>query len=462
MAEETGNSQQGEKLLEWWQLSLIGVGCIIGTGYFLGSGLGLKITGPSMLLAFIIAAIATYIVFDALSKMYASDPQKGSFRSYAKKAFGRWAGFSSGWVYWFSEMLIMGSQLTALSLFSKFWFPNVPLWIFASIYAVLGIVVVLTGVKGFERMENLFAVVKIAAILMFIVLAGAGLFGLLDSSKEVFKLPRQGSDFFPSGLKGLWSGLIFAFYAFGGIEIMGIMSVRLKKKEDAGKAGKIMILVLTIIYIISIGFAVSMVTFRNFTNDESPFVIAMRNYDLAFFPHLFNGALIIAGFSTMAASLFAVTSMLVILAEDRDAPKLFAKKGKLKTPIYALSLTVCGLITSIILALVMPDRIYEYITTAAGLLLLYNWLFVLISVKRLIKLSRFGHVKRISAILFILLAVSGTLFHDSVRPGFFVSIGFIVLVGIVSLIIHFSSKKGKNPNSNPMTLFEKLDFLEEK
>lgn len=462
MAKEANQSQQGEKMLEWWQLSLIGVGCIIGTGYFLGSGLGIKITGPSMLFAFIFAAIGTYVVFDALSKMYAKDPQKGSFRSYAKKAFGRWAGFSSGWVYWFSEMLIMGSQLSALSLFTKFWFPNIPLWVFASVYAVLGIIVVLSGTKGFERMENIFAIVKIAAILMFIILATAGVFGVLDQGKDVFNIPRRTKEILPAGIKGLWSALIFAFYAFGGIEIMGIMSVRLKNKNDAGKAGKIMILLLTVIYILSIGFAVTMVPHHNFNAKESPFVIAMGNYKLAFFPHVFNGALIIAGFSTMSASLFAITSMLMTLAEDGDAPKLFAKKGILKVPIYALALTIGGLITSIILALVMPDSIYEYITTAAGLMLLYNWLFVLISVQKLIRLSMWGHVKRFVGIILILLAVSGTLLHNTIRPGFMVSVGFVVLIGIASLIIHFVSKKKNKPSSQPRPVFEKFDLLKEK
>lgn len=455
MAKQANDSQSNEKPLEWWQLSLIGVGCIIGTGYFLGSGLGIRMTGPSMIFAFFIAAIGTYVVFDALSKMYASDPQKGSFRSYAKKAFGRWAGFSSGWVYWFSELLIMGSQLTALSIFTKFWFPHLPLWVFASVYAVLGIIVVLTGTKGFERMENVFAVVKIAAIFMFIILAGAGLFGVLDGGKEVFTTPKQITDFFPAGAKGLWSALIFAFYAFGGIEIMGIMSVRLRNKNDAAKAGKIMIILLTTIYLISIGFAVTMVPWQDFTAKESPFVIAMANYKLGFFPHVFNGALIIAGFSTMSASLFAVTSMLVTLAEDGDAPGMFAKKGKLKVPMYAMLLTVAGLITSIVLALVMPDKIYEYITTAAGLMLLYNWLFVLVSVQKLIKLTMWDQLKRFTGMVFILLAVSGTLFQDSIRPGFLVSIGFVILIGIVSLIIHFLAKrKGGNTQTKPV--FEKL------
>ncbi|MER2060187.1 MAG: amino acid permease, partial [Niallia sp.] len=106
--------------LAWWQLSLIGVGCIIGTGFFLASSFAIKMTGPSVILAFIMAASATYIVFEALAKMSAKDPQKGSFRTYAKKAYGRWAGFSSGWVYWCSEILIIGSQLTAISILSRF------------------------------------------------------------------------------------------------------------------------------------------------------------------------------------------------------------------------------------------------------------------------------------------------------------------------------------------------------
>ena len=140
--------------IAWWQLSLIGVGCIIGTGFFLASSIAIKMAGPSVVLAFIMAASATYIVFEALAKMSAEDPQKGSFRTYAKKAYGRWAGFSSGWVYWCSEILIIGSQLTAISLLSRFWFPDVKLWMFASIYAVCGLIVLFIGAKAFGKVRK--------------------------------------------------------------------------------------------------------------------------------------------------------------------------------------------------------------------------------------------------------------------------------------------------------------------
>ncbi|MBN8251386.1 amino acid permease [Priestia flexa] len=440
MSLSCGSQVQGE--LKWWQLSLLGVGCTIGTGYFLGSSIAIKYTGPSVLIAFLLAACGTFIVFEALAKMSAKDPQEGSFRSYAKKAHGRWAGFGSGWVYWSSEMMIMGSQLTALSIFTRFWFPHLSLWVFASIYAVLGIVAVAIGTKGFERLENIFAVTKVAAIFMFIVLACLAVFGFLDhGAKE--GLPNTVSEFFPQGAIGLWGALLYAFYAFGGIEVMGIMTMRLKDKKDAAKAGAVMLLLLVSIYITSLALVIYMVSFRVLHENESPFVTALETYKLPFFPHVFNGAMIIAGFSTMAASFFSVTKMIITLSKEGDAPALFSKQKskKMEFPLPAILLTTCGLIISIVLSLLLPGKIYEYITTAAGLMLLYNWFFILISHQKLLKLSVVDKIKQIIGMILILLAVSGTLLHSSSRPGFFVSVGFLLIIALVILKLRPKWKK---------------------
>ena len=437
------SEKKGEGKLKWWQLSLIGVGCTIGTGYFLGSGIGIFKTGPSFIIAFILAGLTAMIVSEILGKMFMQDPQKGSFRTYAKKAYGRWAGFSSGWVYWFSEMLIAGSQLTALSILTRFWFPYIPLWILASIYATLGIIVVLVGTKGFERVENIFAVMKVAAIFMFIILAILILFGNFGGSISDFSIPNSMDSLFANGIIGLWTSLIFGFYAFGGIEIMGILSMRLQNKNEVIKSTTVMLIILTMIYLISIFLASGFANFDKFNAKESPFVIALAEYNLAFFPHVFIGAILIAGFSTMAASLFAVTSMLLTMAEDGDAPKIFTKKGKLKVPPFALALTVSVLVLSIIISRLVPDQVYEYITTAAGLMLIYNWFFILVSFPKLIKATKFDHFKRFIAMFLILLAISGTILDKTNRIGFFVSILFIVVVLIVILFMRKGNKKNK-------------------
>ncbi|MGZ0039641.1 amino acid permease [Paenibacillus ottowii] len=440
MGKSSAGNQKDQKL-KWWQLSLLGVAGTIGTGYFLGSSLAISIGGPAVLIAYFLAAVGTYVVFDALSRMTADHPEEGSFRSYAQKAFGNWAGFGSGWVYWFSELLINGSQLTALSIFARFWFPQVPMWIFAAGFGLLGLVIVFFGNKGFDRVENVLAIIKIAALVMFLVLAVALLAGWIEGGKYNPKFPLSYKDFFPTGGIGLWSSFIFAFYAYGGIEVLGIMSNRLQNPEEAPKAGKVMLITLAAVYVLSIGLAVSMVPLSAFNPKESPFVLALSSDHLAFVPHLFNGVLIIAGFSTMTASLYAETSMMITLAQEGDAPTLFSRKWKDKYPLYALSLISVGLISAIVLSVLLPGKVYEYITTAAGLMLLYNWCFILLSSGKLLKSSTSSNIKRWIGLLLIALAVVGAFFHKLSRPGVYISLLLVLLIAICDLIVQWVRRK---------------------
>ncbi|WP_234405018.1 amino acid permease [Paenibacillus bouchesdurhonensis] len=423
-----------DKPLHWWQLSLMGVACTIGTGYFLGTGVGVKIGGPAIIPAFLLAAIGTFVVFDVLARMSSQDPQEGSFCVYARKGFGRWAGFGSGWVYLSSEILIMGSQMAALSLFTRFWFPGLPMWVFALIYAVLGLVIIILGTKGFERAEHLFAVMKLAAIIAFLAIAGAAILGWLGGGKHA---PNWPVPLFPAGAIGGWSSLIYAFYAFGGIEVMGLLAIRLKDPKEGPKAGRWMIGTLTVLYTASLVLALSLVPWNTMGTKESPFVASLKGYGLSFVPHLFNGAFIIAGFSTMIASLFAVITILVTLAKNKDAPPVFARVsgGQRETPYYAIGVTALALSGSILLALLMPEKMYEYVTTAAGLMLMYNWIFILFTSGRLLKLSGWGQTKRWISTAIIVLAISGTVLHPMSRPGLWISLGFVVLIGGVMLLM---------------------------
>ncbi|KXZ23363.1 amino acid permease [Bacillus nakamurai] len=439
-----GKSQDQPKgNLAWWQLSLIGIGCTIGTGFFLGSSIAIVKSGFSVLISFLIAGLGTYFVFEQLAKLSAKQPEKGSFCAYARKAFGTWAGFSNGWVYWSSEMLITGSQLTAISLFTKHWFPNVPLWVFASIYAVLGLLIIFTGLSVFEKTEHVLAVVKTAAIFMFIIIAVLALCGIFSSHKPDMHVPSQSKHLFPYGAMGLWTGLIYAFYAFGGIEVMGLMTVHLKKPEEAAKSGKLMLAVLAVIYVISIGLALILVPLHKFTEQDSPFITSLKGFHLDVVLDIFNGIFIIAGFSTLVASLFAVTTLLCTMADDGDAPKCFTLKEGKKVCWPALGLTFAGLIVSIILSLVLPKNIYEHMTTAAGLMLLFTWMFILFSSKKLTEPTMMGNTQIFAAMVLIIAAVSGTLFEKSSRPGFFVSLCFLAIIAVVTWIVQ--KKQGQRP-----------------
>lgn len=439
----TSKTSKGK--LSWWQLSLLGIGCTLGTGFFLGTSMAIHKSGPAVVIPFLLAAICTYIVYDALVKMSVANPDKGSFRTYAKQAFGRWAGFSNGWVYLISEMLIMGSQLMALGIFTKLWFPTLPLWVAASIYAALGLVVILTGMKGFENFQNIFGALKTAAVVMFIVVAVVLIIkGINNDSTTFDSMHANYEEFFSQGVKGIWLGLLYAFYAFGGIEVMGLMVIDLKNPQEAPKAGKVMLMVITIIFLMAIMLALMLVSWKDFNIEESPFITALRDYHIPFVADIFNGILIIAGFSTMVASLYAVVTILITLAEDHDAPAALAKKGKMKVPFPALLFLASGLIITIVIGFLMPEKIFEYLMTAAGLMLIYNWFFILVTYAKLMELSKWDHVKNGIGMLLIGVTVSGTLGEKTSRLGFFVSLLFIVIIGIATWIVMKRQKHDKH------------------
>ena len=222
------------------------------------------------------------------------------------------------------------------------------LWIAASIYAAIGLVVILTGMKGFENFQNIFGALKAAAIIMFIIVAVV-IIMRGTSSATMASLQANYEAFFSQGIKGIWLGLLYAFYAYGGIEVMGLMVIDLKNPKEAPKAGRIMLSVITIIFIMAIALALALVAWKDFSIDESPFITALQGYHIPFVADIFNGVLIIAGFSTMVASLYAVITILTTLAEDHDAPAILAKKGKMKVPFPAFLFLTSGLVITIVI-----------------------------------------------------------------------------------------------------------------
>lgn len=430
-----GHTSAPKGNLKWWQLSLLGIGFTTGTGFFLGSGIAIEQAGFSVLILFLLAAVGVYFIYGSLAGMIAKNPQEGSFRTYSKNAFGHPAGFIHGWTYWSSEILILGSQLMGLGIFVQFWFPNLQLWLLAAAFAVMGVGIVLLGTKGFEKTENMMAVVKISAILMFIILALLVFPGVLGQEVAHAHPPQHYDDYLSHGFMGMWTGLLFAFFAFAGIEVMGIMATQLEEPKDAPKAGRFMIPAVAALFIVSIALALLLAPYDAFSAEESPFVTALKDLKFTVVVHIFNGVLIIAGFSSLVASLYSVTQMIYLIAKDGDAPKFLTKNSKKKIPYRALGVTIGGMTLSILVALLLPKQVYEYITTAGGIMLLFTWLMMVISALKLLKMSVWGKIKAVSAIVLILAGASGALFDEASRPGFYASIAFMLVIGSVALIL---------------------------
>lgn len=461
-AEQLMEHSQQKKLnkgkeMRWWDLAFIGTGAVIGAGFFLGTALSIHLAGPSLLPLYLLGGMTAFLVFNSLADMSLHDPQPGSFRVYARKAFGPSMGFISGWMYWLAGILIMSSEVAALSIFSRYWFPGIPLFVFAALYSLLALAINLLGVHDFGRIESLFGLLKTSSLLVFIIFGLLYVIGLINPLPYTAPqaLPATAAQWLPNGLIGAWPAMIFVLFSYGGIEVMGIMSTELKNPKEVGRSGRVMLVGLTLIYAAALLFALLMVPLYRISAVESPFVSALSIFHFGFIDSLLNLLIISAAFSTMVGALFAVTNVMVSLADDGDAPRPLKARNRRGVALPALSLSGLGLGGAVFLSFLLPNTFYEYLTTAAGVMLIMNWLIILSSqlrnnplyikqrLKERYKVPGYPY-SSYAAMVVIILTIVGATFMPLQRTGVAVSLGLVVLIALSSRLRFMEPRWGWN------------------
>lgn len=219
-------------------LILVGVGGIIGAGFFLGCGLPIRMAGPGVLVAFVIGGLVTAQVVGALTSIAVHHPVKGSFTVYSNTYIGRFAGFLQGWTYYLTGILTITSEAVAMGIFTKLWLPFLPVGLAASIYAVFIVLLNAIGMKNFTRVESVMSVVKIAALVGFILYAlilvaslwfGHGA-GHLSGISQTTSGGARGS-FLPTGFRGVMQSMLIVIFAYGGI---GVFASATAENQEPG------------------------------------------------------------------------------------------------------------------------------------------------------------------------------------------------------------------------------------
>src|SRR5476651_2425595 len=160
------------------QLIMIGLGGAIGTGLFMGSGQAIGYAGPAVIVSYAIAAIAAVAMVFSLSEMAVVHPTAGSFGTYAELYLNPWAGFVIRYTYWFAQVIATGFEAVAAGIYMTYWFPEAPVWLWSLGFAAIVVTVNAQAVNHFGRMEYWLAVIKVGAIVLFVVLGLAHILGL--------------------------------------------------------------------------------------------------------------------------------------------------------------------------------------------------------------------------------------------------------------------------------------------
>src|SRR6267154_5705853 len=213
------NEQGLVRQLNSRQLAMIAIGGAIGTGLFLGSSLAVRVAGPAVILTYLMGAVIALLLTGVLSEMAVAHPTAGSFGVYAELYVSKWAGFVVRYTYWAAQTIAIGGEATAAAIFCRWWFPNVPSWMWIVGFSVALIYVNARSVAYFGEFEYWFAMTKVVAIVLFIVFGLAAIFGLGSAPAVGLQNFTADGGFFPNGIKGVWLALVFVVFSYIGTEI---------------------------------------------------------------------------------------------------------------------------------------------------------------------------------------------------------------------------------------------------
>lgn len=428
-------------------IRFLALGSAIGTGLFYGSATAIKMAGPSVLLAYIVAGIAIYIVMRALGEMAVQNPVSGSFSHYASQYIGPLAGFTTGWTYVFEMIIVALADVTAFGIYMGFWYPDVPRWIWIlSLIMFLG-AINLIHVKVFGELEFWLSIVKVTAIVAMI-LGGLGLmiYGF-NADQAGFTTGIQNlwihEGFMPNGIAGLIACLSVVVFAFGGIEIIGITAGESKDpKTSIPKAINAVPVRILLFYVLTIFVLMSIFPWNQIGSQGSPFVQIFENLGIASAATILNIVVITAAVSAINSDVFGAGRMLFGMSSRGQAPQVFQKISKNGVPWMTVVVMAGVLLIGVLLNYLIPENVFLIIASIATFATVWVWLMILLSQVAMRRKMSKEQIKALDfpvigwpyapafaiAFMLFILAMMGY-FPDS-RPALYVGITWLVLLCI--------------------------------
>jgi len=383
----TGAIEDGEQLsrqLSAGQLAMIAIGGAIGTGLFLGSSLAVHAAGPGVIVTYLLGAAITLLLMGALSEMAVAHPTAGSFGVYAELYLHPWAGFAMRYTYWAAQCIAIGNEAIACSIYCQWWFPGTPKWFWIVVFSLTLLGINASSVGNFGSFEYWFAMIKVVAIVLFIVFGMLLIFGFGVTTPTGFSNLTANGGFLPNGWSGVWMALVFVIFGYLGSEIVAVTAGEARDPETAvPRAMRGMVTRLILFYLGSIVVLVSIVPWNRIQPGAdvtaSPFVRVFHLIGVPAAAHVINFVVITAAASSMNCNLYLVSRMMFSLARGGYAPEVFGRVSARGTPVPALIVSAAGLAVAVVVALLYPDGAFVYLFGVSLFGGLFVWLMIFVT-----------------------------------------------------------------------------------
>ena len=439
---------------------MMGLGSAIGAGLFLGTGVGIAAAGPAVILAYIVAGFITVCFMQMLAEMVAARPSSGTFSIYAEQAYGRWAGFAIGWLYWFMMIMIMAVEITGASAIVAHWFGISP-WIPALAAIAVFTVINFAAVKNFGEFEFWFALIKVLVIVAFLCIGAALWLGLLPSGDFIGLTNVNEVGFMPHGWAGVATALLAVAFAFGGIELVTVAAAE-SENPEAGVHSAIRSIIwrISVFYIGSVLLIILLLPFDQIggadSAAESPFTAVLEMANIPGAVGIMEAVIVVALLSACNTQIYGSSRFLQNLAVRGDAPQAFAQTDSRGVPVRAVVVSVFFGFVAVALQYWNPPGLLAFLLNAVGGCLIVLWIAVALSFVRLHpKPVENGEITDVrmwapNVLPWIMVALTGgvILLMLSNPDGRFQMFAVAVVVGIISLAGVLWTRKPEGRTAN--------------
>jgi AAT family amino acid transporter len=449
------------------------LGSTIGVGLFLGSANAIKLAGPAILLSYVLGGIAIFIIMRALGEMAVQQPVAGSFSRYAQDHLGPLPGYLTGWNYWFMWLVTCVAEITAVGIYMAVWFPAVPQWVWAlAALAAMG-AVNLAAVKAYGEFEFWFAMIKVVTIVLMIG-SGAGMivFGLGNHgiATGISNLWKHGG-FFPNGGVGVLMALQMVMFAYLGVEMIGITAGEAANpKKSIPDAINSVFWRILIFYVGALFTILSIYPWNEIGTTGSPFVMTFERLGIKSAADIINFVVLTAALSSCNGGIYSTGRMLYNLAEQGQAPRLFAHTSSGGVPRRAVQVSTIALLFGVLLNYLVPAKVFVWVTSIATFAAIWTWTVILLTQMKFRRSLSGTERQRLAfrmpfypysswvALAFLALVIGLMAYFPDTRVALI--IGPLWLVLLTALFYAFGLNANRNQNSNspePAFRHESLD-----
>jgi amino acid transporter, AAT family len=381
---DTAEAGELRRRLTQRQLSMLAIGGAIGVGLFLGSSVTIRLAGPGVIVSYLLGAAIALIVAYSLVEMAVVHPVAGSFGVYAQTYLSPWAGFSVRATYALIQIIAIGAEVTAVGIYFAYWFPTIPPWIWVAGVSIGLVVLNMQQVARFGEFEYWFALIKVLAIVAFIVIGLSLIVGLGPRPAVGLSNLTSNGGFLPNGWKGVWLALTLVLTSYMGVEIIAVTAGEAECPEESiPRAMRTIVFRLILFYVLAITIMLAMTPWNHHGTGSgitgSPFVTAFSAVGIPYVAGIMNLVVITAALSSSNTDLYLTTRMLFSLSRGRYAPGWLGHLSYNGVPRRALAVSTGGMMAAILLAIYAPAKAFLLLYGLAVAGMFFVWIVILLT-----------------------------------------------------------------------------------